>query len=522
MNGRTLGVLTLTLILAACGQPQPQSAVAPGDTPTQRTRDLAPLQGTENPNAIPGQYIVVFSGDSMKRTLTAQNADALLSALKLDPSGVRINHMYGAALNGFAASLSARNLQILRANPQVKYVEQDQTMNANGTQSNPTWGLDRVDQRDLPLDKTYTYGSASNVKAYILDTGININHVDFGGRATWGTNVTGDGNNTDCDGHGTHVAGTVGSATWGVAKDVKLVAVKVLGCDGTGSNSGIIAGMDWVVGNGTGPKVVNMSLGPRTRATSQALDDAVARLYNQNVNVVVAAGNSNDDANYYSPARAPQAITVGSTTSTDARSSFSNYGTALDLFAPGSNITSTLNTSNTGTQVLSGTSMASPHVAGAVALLLGTNPTYSTAQVTSALVGNATTGKVTGAGTGSPNRLLYTGTGSTTPTPTPTPTPPTGSTTYTGTVSNLGSSFKPSSTGFSYAGGTLKATLSGPRGTDFDLYLGKWNGTAWMDVSSSLGSTSTESITYTASAGTYRWEVYAYNGSGTYTLVETR
>ena len=517
MNGRTaLGVLSLTLLLASCGQ---QASTPTTSTPaaTQREQTQAPLLGLDNPDAIPGQYIVVLSGGAESGGISVQSAGGLIQSLGLNPAGVTMKHLYSHSVKGFAGQLSAENLNVLRADKRVKYIEQDQIMYAIATQSNPTWGLDRTDQRNLPLDKSYTYGSASNVKAYILDTGINTSHTSFGGRATWGTNTTGDGNNTDCQGHGTHVAGTVGSSTYGVAKDVRLVAVKVLGCDGTGSNSGIIAGMDWVVSNKTGPSVVNMSLGPQQRSTSQALDDAVARLYNNNVNVVVAAGNSNDDANYYSPARAPQAITVGATTSTDARSSFSNYGTALDIFAPGSSITSTWIGSTTATNTISGTSMASPHVAGAVALILGANPSYTTAQVTSAVINNATTGKVTGAGTGSPNRLLYTGTGGTTPTPTPTP-----GTTYTGTVSSKTSSYKPGSSGFSYAGGTLKATLSGPSGTDFDLYLQKYNGSTWADVASSEGSTSSESITYNATSGTYRWEVYAYSGSGSYTLVETK
>lgn len=516
MNSRILSVLSLTLLLASCGQQNP--AAGPTDA-IQRGQTQAPLLGTANPSAIPGQYIVVFSEGAAPGTgISAQSGNALIQSLNLDPAGVSVTHLYSASLHGFAAKLSAQNLNTLRANPAVKYIEQDQWMYASATQTGPTWGLDRIDQRNLPLDKSYTYGSASNVKAYILDTGININHVDFGGRATWGSNQTGDGNNSDCQGHGTHVAGTVGSSTYGVAKDVKLIAVKVLGCDGTGSNSGIIAGIDWVIANGSGPKVINMSLGPQQRSTSQALDDSVAKAYNNNVNVVVAAGNSNDDANYYSPARAPQAITVGATTSNDARSSFSNYGTALDIFAPGSNITSTWYTSTTATNTISGTSMASPHVAGAVALILGANPTYTTAQVTSALLGNATTGKVTSAGTGSPNRLLYTApAGGTTPPP-----PSTGSTTYTGTVSSRSSSYKPSSSGFSYAGGTLKATLTGPSGTDFDLYLSKWNGSTWSDVASSTGSTSSESVNYAAASGTYRWEVYAYSGSGSYTLIETK
>ena len=525
MNVRiALGTLSLSLILAACGGQNPTvTAAAPemaGETAATRTRTLAPLTGTTNPSAIPGQYIVVLSDGAAGSNLSAQDAGGLIRSLNLDPAGVSVQAIYANALNGFAARLSAQNLQALRADPRVKYVEQDQTMYAVATQSNPTWGLDRADQRSLPLSGSYTYGGASNVKAYILDTGINTAHTAFGGRAVWGTNTTGDGNNSDCQGHGTHVAGTVGSSVWGVAKDVRLVAVKVLNCQGSGANSGIIQGMDWVVANRTGPSVVNMSLGPQQRSTSQALDDAVTRLYNANVNVVVAAGNSSDDAQYYSPARAPLAITVGSTTRTDARSSFSNYGSVLDIFAPGSDITSTWIGSTSATNTISGTSMASPHVAGAVALLLGANPSLSTAQVTSTLLGNATTGKVTSAGTGSPNRLLFTNPGtSTTPTPTPTPTP--GTTTYTSSLSATGKSAF--STAFSYSGGTITGQLSGPSGADFDLFLQKQSSTGtWTDVAASEGAGSSESVTYSAGSGSYRWEVYSYSGSGSFTLTETR
>ncbi|MBZ9712479.1 S8 family peptidase [Deinococcus multiflagellatus] len=513
MNARlassALGTLALTMLLAACGS----QTSTPQASETARTRTLAPLLGTSNPEAIPGQYIVVFS-DGAPSNLTAQSASGLIQSLKLDPQGVSIQHIYGAALNGFAAKLSAQNLQALRQDPRVKYIEQDGVMRATATQTGATWGLDRIDQRNLPLDGNYVYNTtASNVTAYIIDTGIRTTHAEFGGRAVWGTNQSGDGNNTDCNGHGTHVAGTVGGSTYGVAKGVKLVAVKVLNCQGSGSNSGVIAGINWAANNRTGPAVANMSLGG---GASQATDDAVTGAVNKGLVMAVAAGNENQDACNVSPARAAAAITVGSTTNTDARSSFSNYGTCVDIFAPGSNITSSWNTGDTATNTISGTSMATPHVAGGAALILANNPGYTPAQVASAMVNNATTGKVTGAGTGSPNRLLFTGSGGTTPTPTP------GQTTYTGSVTQGASSYKPGTSGFSYAGGTLKGNLTGPSGTDFDLYLQRYNGTSWVDVAASEGATSTEAITFTASSGTYRWEVYGYSGSGSYTLVETK
>ncbi|GGL89560.1 hypothetical protein GCM10010840_29610 [Deinococcus aerolatus] len=530
MNGRTtVGLLLLTLSLAACGSQTPVQNTAASNAATpapevtlgagaasERSRTGAPLLGTNNPDAIEGQYIVVLSQGASSMTaqaLTAQSAGGLVRGLGLDPQGVTIQNIYSQALNGFSARLSAQNLSRLQANPDVKYIEQDGVMRASATQSGATWGLDRSDQRDLPLDSTYTYSTtASAVKAYIIDTGINTSHTNFGGRAVWGTNTTGDGNNSDCQGHGTHVAGTVGSSTWGVAKGVQLVAVKVLDCSGSGTNSGVIAGVNWALNNKSGTAVANMSLGG---GFSQAVNDAVNNAAAQNLVMVVAGGNENQNACNVSPASAASAITVGATTNTDARASYSNYGSCLDLFAPGSNITSTWIGSTSATNTISGTSMASPHVAGAVALILAANAGASTASVTSTLLGNTTAGKVSSAGTGSPNKLLYTGAaGGTTPPP-----PTGGTTTYTGSVSSRQSVF---STGFSYAGGTIKGVLSGPSGTDFDLYLQKQSGSSWVDVASSQGSSSSESVTYSAGSGTYRWEVYAYRGSGSFTLTETR
>ncbi|ALW88074.1 S8 family peptidase [Deinococcus actinosclerus] len=512
MNARTttLGTLALTLLLAACGSQQ----TAPTTDVISRGQTSAPLLGTSNPEAIPGQYIVVFS-DGAAGGLSSQSASGLISTLGLDPQGVQIQQVYGAALNGFAAKLSTQNLAKLQADKRVKYIEQDAKMHATATQTGATWGIDRIDQRNLPLDGSYTYNStASGVKAYIIDTGINTAHTAFGGRAIWGTNTTGDGQNIDCQGHGTHVAGTVGSSTYGVAKGVTLIAVKVLGCDGTGTNSGVIAGVNWAVSNkGSGAAVANMSLGG---GASQAVDDAVNNAAAQNLVMAVAAGNENQNACNVSPARAASAITVGATTKTDSRdTTYSNFGSCLDIFAPGTGITSTWIGSTTATNTISGTSMATPHVAGAAALLIAAGNT-TTSAVTSAMLNSATNGKVTNAGTGSPTRLLYTGTGTTTP-------PSTGTTTtYTGSVSQGTSSYKPGTSGFSYAGGTLKATLSGPSGTDFDLYLQKYNGSTWADVAASESGTSSESVNYAAASGTYRWEVYAYSGTGSYTLTETK
>jgi subtilisin family serine protease len=282
-------------------------------------------------------------------------------------------------------------------------VEQDSVVSLAATQSGATWGLDRVDQRNLPLSGTYTYNTtASNVTAYVIDTGIQTSHPQFGGRAAASYDAVG-GNGQDCNGHGTHVAGTIGSSTYGLAKGVRLRAVRVLDCNGSGSNSGVIAGVDWVTSNHAANSVANMSLGG---SASSALDTAVRRSISSGVTYALAAGNSNANACNSSPSRVTEAITVGATTSSDARASFSNYGSCLDIFAPGASITSTW--TGSGTNTISGTSMASPHVAGAAALYLGLHPGASPATVRNALVGTATAGVVGSPGSGSPNLLLYT------------------------------------------------------------------------------------------------------------------
>jgi subtilisin family serine protease len=277
-------------------------------------------------------------------------------------------------------------------------------MTADVTQNNPPWGLDRIDQRNRPLSGTYTYNfTGSGVRVYVIDTGIRTTHTQFGGRASNVFDALG-GTGADCNGHGTHVSGTVGGSTYGVAKSALLRGVRVLDCNGSGSTSGVISGVDWVTANHISPAVANMSLGG---GVSSALDTAVNNLSNSGVPIAVAAGNSNANACNSSPARAANAITVGSTTSTDARSSFSNFGTCVDLFAPGSGILSAWFSSNTATATLSGTSMASPHVAGVAALYKQANPSASSTTVRNAIVNSATTNVITNVGTGSPNRLLY-------------------------------------------------------------------------------------------------------------------
>jgi serine protease len=368
-------------------------------------------------NRVEGRYIVVLNPDSIAPQARSATADARLAMLAdaaeaatVDLAarhGGRVERLYRHAIQGFVMDADERVVARMLKDPRVALIEEDGYVSISATQSSATWGLDRSDQRALPLNGTYVYDyTGSGVRAYIIDTGILRTHSQFGGRVQTGYSAINDGRgSTDCNGHGTHVAGTVGGSTYGIAKSVTLVPVRVLGCNGSGTNSGVIAGIDWVRTNHVKPAVANMSLGG---GASSAVDTAVNNLNNAGVTVVVAAGNDSANACNYSPARASGAYTVGSTASNDARSSFSNYGSCLDIFAPGSSITSAWHTSTTSTRTISGTSMAAPHVAGAAALYLQRSPSASPSTVKSWLTNNATTGRVTSPGTGSPNRLLYT------------------------------------------------------------------------------------------------------------------
>jgi subtilisin family serine protease len=383
----------IAIALAAAPAAAAMTSATPDEAP-------APVAGA----LIEDSYIVVLEDSDVAKTEVRSTANGLAKKY-----GGEVRHSYTNAVRGFSATMSASEAKRLEADPSVAYVEQNRVMTATDTQSPvPSWGLDRIDQAELPLDDSYTYeSSGTGVTAYIVDTGILTTHEDFGGRAVSGTDtVDGDDDATDCAGHGTHVAGTVGGSDYGVAKDVSLVAVRVLDCGGSGSFDGVIAGIDWVTADHEAgePAVANMSLGG---GFSQAVNDAVSAAVADGVTFALAAGNdSGADACDGSPSSTPEAITVGATEDTDARATYSNIGTCVDIFAPGSDITSAWYTSDTDENTISGTSMATPHVAGAAALVLSGNPAATPAEVGDALAGTAVPDAVTDPGTGSPSLLL--------------------------------------------------------------------------------------------------------------------
>jgi len=413
---------------------------ASGPAPTELRAPLTASDAKGGP--LPGDYIVRLRDDVTAVQSVAQSIAGLHNG--------QLKHIYNSALRGFAVrNLSPAAAASIAADPRVLYVEPDQEYHAVTSTPNPqlnppSWGLDRIDQRSWasPSNSYAFTATGRGVTAYIIDTGIDFTHSDLEGRASSGVDeVTIGGSAADCNGHGTHVSGTVGGATYGVAKDVSLVAVRVLDCSGNGSTSGVVAGIDWVTAHATRPAVANMSLGGGASAT---LDQAVNNSINAGITYAIAAGNGDflgraQDACTTSPARVAAAITVSATDNTDTKASWANYGTCVDIFAPGVSITSSWwSSSGQTTNTISGTSMATPHVAGAAALYLETNPTANAATVAAALVNNATTGVVKNGGSGSPNRLLYTGSEA------PPPPPPGSTASFTKSCSGLTCSFNAS------------------------------------------------------------------------------
>jgi subtilisin family serine protease len=425
---RLAAVALLVGTVAACSD----DPVAPGAQPS--APGVAPLQTRDAARTIPDRYIVVF-----KRAVN--DAPGLARSL-VGAHGGKLHFTYRHALRGFAATLPPAALEAIRRNPNVDYVQPDGIARVVGTvQWGATWGLDRIDQRELPLNSTYTYTpTGAGVNVYVIDTGIATGHPEFGGRATNVFDAYG-GNGNDCHGHGTHVAGTVGGATYGVAKSVSLYGVRVLDCYGSGTWSGVIAGVDWVTYHHAKPAVANMSLGGYTDyATDQAVRNSIAA----GVTYTLAAGNESTDACTRSPAGVREGITVGATDRYDARAYFSNYGDCLDLFAPGVDIMSAYvdptppppdpcypleaqqqrpidpcyvqsaggGTAGYGSTTMSGTSMAAPHVAGVAALYLQGDPGASPQRVRDQIMYNSTVWAVQNAGPASPPHLLYSWTGS--------------------------------------------------------------------------------------------------------------
>ncbi|MGW3564286.1 S8 family peptidase [Streptomyces sp. NPDC000941] len=395
-NARRLTLATAVAAAVAAGAFAAFPAGASTTAPAEGT-----VYGTQSANTVKGSYIVLLKGG---QTIKAQSTGKDLA----QRYGGTLRRSYDSAVNGFSASgLTETEAKRLAADPAVAKVVQNHRFTIDATQDNPpSWGLDRIDQADTEGDKKYTYpdSAGEGVTAYVIDTGVRISHKDFGGRATSGFDaIDNDDDADDGHGHGTHVAGTIAGADHGVAKKAKIVAVRVLDDQGSGTTEQVVAGIDWVTENHQGPSVANMSLGG---TVDEALDAAVQKAIDSGVTFGVAAGNESTDAGKGSPARVKDAITVASSTDADEQSDFSNYGDIVDIYAPGSDITSDWNTGDDATNTISGTSMATPHVVGAAAVYLAGHPDASPADVAKALTEGATPDKISNPGAGTPNKLL--------------------------------------------------------------------------------------------------------------------
>lgn len=460
--------------------------------------------------AIPNRYIVVLN-DNID---PASNFVSVGDLSRKYPG--RVDKVFTYALNGYAVEMSEDEALKLSDDPRVKYVEEDAEIVAQETQTDATWGISRIDQRSFasPIDTNYNYqATGAGVNVYVVDTGVLVTHPDFGGRAVDAFDAYNENIDiSQCNGHGTHVAGTIGSNTYGVAKNVTLYSVKVFPCYGNSSSASVIAGIDWINRNASPPAVVNMSL---AGTASSTLDQAVKNSINQGFTYVVAAGNYSTDACGYSPADVAGAITVGATHTSDSRDETTNYGRCVDVFAPGVAIKSTWNQYPLPypTFIMAGTSTASPHVAGVAALYLQNHPTASPSEVSRAIVSNATPGAVYNPGTGSPNLLLFSQFDS--------GPPPAGcaGTGFTGSLPGSGSvDFQSSSAGFPGRSGRYSGTLRVPAGAAFSLGLEKKVKIRWSTVASSSGGPTDQTINYNGKTGTYRWTITSALGSGSYSL----
>lgn len=488
MNKRSARLLIFAVVIALLGGSCSEPALEINGPQKETASSEAPV--LKKSNGVPGSYIVVLKSSLSNSEI--QIADLILKYI------FKTEFQYNNAIKGFASQLTDNQVTALAKDLRIAYIEQDQYVQIVTTQTNATWGLDRIDQRTLPLNAQYTYTeNGAGVDAYVIDTGIRKGHSDFGGRAVTGYDaITLNGSAEDANGHGTHVAGTIGGTTWGVAKNVRLIAVRVLNSSGSGTIAQVVAGIDWVTANHTtNPAVANMSLGG---SKSDALDTAVKNSIADGVVYCVAAGNETSDASTRSPAGVTEAITVGATDSQDAFATFSNYGSVVDISAPGVSIKSAWYTSNTATNTISGTSMATPHVAGAVALYLQSNPAATPAEVSSAITANATNSVITGLPSGTVNKLLHSGSGSG-----PVPLPPAAPTLVSPASGTLGV--------------TIPAALAwnaSAEATTYTIQVSTSQAFTTLAFSAS-GVTTTSTSASGLTAGTaYYWRVLAANANG--------